>query len=45
MPDPDDLKSLVRGLKDEAESEAITHTLERTLWNQKEAGAPPRNQL
>jgi hypothetical protein len=30
MPDPDDLKSLVRGLKDEAESEAITRTLERT---------------
>jgi len=36
-PDPDDLKSLVRGLKDEAESEAITRTLERTRWNRKEA--------
>jgi transcriptional regulator with GAF, ATPase, and Fis domain len=35
--DPDDLKSLVRGLKDEAESEAITRTLERTRWNRKEA--------
>jgi two-component system, NtrC family, response regulator AtoC len=34
---PDDLKSLVRGLKDEAESEAITRTLERTRWNRKEA--------
>jgi two-component system, NtrC family, response regulator AtoC len=35
--DPDDLKSLVRGLKDEAESEAIARTLERTRWNRKEA--------
>jgi two-component system, NtrC family, response regulator AtoC len=35
--DPDDLKSLVRGLKDEAEREAIARTLERTRWNRKEA--------
>ena len=35
--DPDDLKSLVRGLKDEAEREAIGRTLERTRWNRKEA--------
>jgi two-component system, NtrC family, response regulator AtoC len=35
--DPDDLKSLVRSLKDEAESEAIARTLERTRWNRKEA--------
>jgi two-component system, NtrC family, response regulator AtoC len=34
---PDDLKSLVRGLKDEAEREAIARTLERTRWNRKEA--------
>jgi two-component system, NtrC family, response regulator AtoC len=33
----DDLKSLVRGLKDEAEREAIARTLERTRWNRKEA--------
>src|SRR5262249_21338516 len=32
----DDLKSLVRGLKDEAEREAIARTLERTRWNRKE---------
>ena len=35
--DPDDLKSLVRGLKHEAEREAIARTLERTRWNRKEA--------
>jgi two-component system, NtrC family, response regulator AtoC len=35
--DPDDLKSLVRDLKDEAEREAIAHALERTQWNRKEA--------
>jgi two-component system, NtrC family, response regulator AtoC len=35
--DPNDLKSLVRGLKDEAEREAIACTLERTRWNRKEA--------
>jgi two-component system response regulator AtoC len=35
--DPDDLKSLVRGLKDEAEREAIARTLDRTRWNRKEA--------
>jgi DNA-binding NtrC family response regulator len=32
-----DLKSLVRGLKDEAEREAIGKALERTKWNRKEA--------
>ncbi|MFQ5737604.1 MAG: sigma-54-dependent transcriptional regulator [Acidobacteriota bacterium] len=32
-----DLKSLVRGLKDEAELEAITRTLEQTNWSRKEA--------
>lgn len=32
-----DLKSLVRGVKDEAEIEAITRALERTKWNRKEA--------
>jgi len=31
------LKSLVRGLKDEAEAEAIARTLEQTNWNRKEA--------
>jgi two-component system, NtrC family, response regulator AtoC len=35
--DSNDLKSLVRGLKDEAEREAIARTLERTRWNRKEA--------
>ncbi len=35
--DPDDLKSLVRGLKDEAERDAIARALERTRWNRKEA--------
>ncbi len=35
--DPNDLKSLVRGLKDEAEREAIARALERTRWNRKEA--------
>ena len=35
--DPDDLKSLVRSLKDEAENEAITRALQRTKWNRKEA--------
>ncbi|MFQ5694506.1 MAG: sigma-54-dependent transcriptional regulator [Terriglobia bacterium] len=34
---PRDLKSLVRSLKDEAEVEAITRTLEETNWNRKEA--------
>lgn len=32
-----DLKSLVRGLKDEAEMEAIARALEQTHWNRKEA--------
>lgn len=32
-----DLKSLVRSLKDEAEFQAISQTLERTSWNRKEA--------
>ncbi len=31
------LKRLVRSLKDEAEAEAITRTLEQTNWNRKEA--------
>jgi two-component system response regulator AtoC len=35
--EPGDLKSLVRGLKDEAEMEAISRTLEQTRWNRKEA--------
>ncbi|HUI40885.1 MAG TPA: sigma-54 dependent transcriptional regulator [Terriglobia bacterium] len=35
--DTHDLKALVRGVKDEAEIEAITRTLERTKWNRKEA--------
>jgi DNA-binding NtrC family response regulator len=34
---PNDLKSLVRGLRDEAEREAITRALARTRWNRKEA--------
>lgn len=32
-----DLKSLVRGLKDEAEKEAIARALEQTSWSRKEA--------
>lgn len=32
-----DLKSLVRGLKDEAEMQAISDALEQTRWNRKEA--------
>ncbi len=35
--DSSDLKSMVRGLKDEAEMEAIGKALERTKWNRKEA--------
>lgn len=34
---PGGLKSLVRGLKDEAEMEAISRALEQTNWNRKEA--------
>jgi two-component system response regulator AtoC len=34
---PGGLKSLVRGLKDEAEMEAISQALERTNWSRKEA--------
>lgn len=34
---PSDLKSLVRGLKDEAECEAISRALRHTKWNRKEA--------
>jgi two-component system, NtrC family, response regulator AtoC len=37
MQDRDDLKSVVRSLKDEAEREAIARALERTRWNRKEA--------
>jgi DNA-binding NtrC family response regulator len=33
----DDLKSLVRSLKDQAEMEAISRVLEQTNWNRKEA--------
>jgi len=32
-----DLKSLVRGLKDEAEMQAISEALDQTRWNRKEA--------
>jgi two-component system response regulator AtoC len=35
--EPGDLKQLVRGLKDEAEMEAISQALEQTKWNRKEA--------
>jgi two-component system, NtrC family, response regulator AtoC len=35
--DPNDLKSLVLGLKNEAEREAIARTLARTRWNRKAA--------
>ena len=34
---PEDLKALVRSVKDEAEIEAISYALERTKWNRKEA--------
>ncbi len=34
---PSNLKSLVRGLKDEAEAQAIRQALEQTSWNRKEA--------
>jgi len=34
---PGDLKSLVRGLKDEAEMDAIRKMLDQTRWNRKEA--------
>jgi DNA-binding NtrC family response regulator len=37
QPRADDLKTLVRGLKDEAEREAIARALEHTRWNRKEA--------
>jgi DNA-binding NtrC family response regulator len=38
--DPDGgLKQMVRGLKDEAEAEAIARTLEKTNWNRKQAAA------
>jgi DNA-binding NtrC family response regulator len=33
------LKGLVRGVKDEAEIEAITKALEQTNWNRKKAAA------
>lgn len=35
--DTSDLKTLVRGLKDEAEIQAISDALEQTKWNRKEA--------
>lgn len=34
-----DLKGLVRGLKDEAEAQAIAQTLQQTQWNRKQAAA------
>ena len=34
---PSDLKSLVRGLKDKAEMEAISRALEQTNWSRKQA--------
>jgi transcriptional regulator with PAS, ATPase and Fis domain len=34
---PGDLKQMVRGMKDEAEAEAIARALEQTRWNRKEA--------
>ena len=34
---PTGLKSIVRNVKDEAETEAISHALEQTEWNRKEA--------
>ena len=34
---PSDLKQMVRGMKDEAEAEAIARALEQTRWNRKEA--------
>jgi two-component system response regulator AtoC len=37
QPREQDLKSLVRSLKDEAEMEAIAETLEKTNWSRKEA--------
>ena len=37
QPQSEDLKSLVRSLKDEAEKEAITRALEQTNWSRKEA--------
>ena len=36
---PGDLKSIVRGVKDEAEIIAITRALEQTNWNRKKAAA------
>jgi len=33
------LKSLARTAKDEAEAQAITHALEQTNWNRKQAAA------
>ncbi len=37
--DPGGLKSVARTAKDEAEAEAITHALEQTNWNRKQAAA------
>ncbi|MCI0355742.1 MAG: sigma-54 dependent transcriptional regulator [Acidobacteria bacterium] len=34
---PGDLKQMVRGMKDEAEAEAIARALDQTRWNRKEA--------
>ncbi len=34
---PGDLKQMVRGMKDEAEAEAIARALEQTRWNRKDA--------
>jgi two-component system, NtrC family, response regulator AtoC len=37
VPEPDDLKRMVRGLKADAELEAIARILEKTNWNRKKA--------
>jgi two-component system response regulator AtoC len=37
VPEPEDLKRLVRGLKADAELEAIARILEKTNWNRKKA--------
>ena len=42
---PGDLKSIVRGVKDEAEIIAITRALEQTNWNRKKAAVILEDQL
>jgi DNA-binding NtrC family response regulator len=41
-PNPGDLKKLVRGLKEDAELEAIARALDKTNWNRKQAAAELR---